>query len=163
MAVKRRHFTGCPGNSAFNASPRKESWGEARVARSNSEVLKQPWVTLINTSTTVAGEEKYDGCACPELSVQSLQWSFQEPAWQGDWAGGWEQSHPTGQGQGQGKQTAWAQLVLAQESGSGCWNTTFPLLSPCLSQGTTSQLWVLVAVMLPAAFWFRGRTPRWRN
>lgn len=65
-----------PGNRAFNirASLRKESWGEAPVAKSfpsNSKVWKHVHRSHSNRSTTVAGEEKYDGwaCVCLELRV----------------------------------------------------------------------------------------------
>lgn len=38
----------------------------------------------------------------------------------------------------------------------GCWGTTVPLPSPCLSQGTAAELWVLMLFMLPAAFYDSG-------
>lgn len=90
------------------------------------------------------------------LCLCSFHWCYQDPAWWGGWAGRWEQPHSAHPWQGQGGQAVWAQLVLAQVSGSGCWGTAVPLPSPCLSQGTRAQLWVLMLFMLPAASYDSG-------
>lgn len=152
MAIKRRHFTGCPGNNAFNvrASLRKASWGEALVAKSNSEVLKQPQDMLIDRSITVAGEEKQDGwaCVCPELTV-----TLPGTSMGGGCAGGWEQSHPPCLGQGQ---HSWS---VPRKVGLAVLGHNFP--SP---QVTTSQLQVLIPRMLLAVCYNSGgRTRTWRN
>lgn len=161
MAVKRRHFPGCPANSAFNvrASLRKESWGEALVARS-FQVTARSWSVRrshSNRPTTVAGEEKHDACACVSLELtQALDITKNLPGGAAELVDGSSRTQHTRDRERAGRQHehSWP---LPRSVGVWQLRHNFPSPQPMPEPGLhIAALTVLMPLMLPAVFYDSG-------